>query len=33
MEETYKEDQANADIPIKQKVLYILYCYSSRNGR
>lgn len=31
--ETYKENQANADIHVKQKVSYLLYCYNPRNGR
>lgn len=31
--ETYKENQVNADIHVKQKVSCILYCCSSRNGR
>lgn len=31
--ETYKENQAKADIHVKQKVSYLLYCYNPRNGR
>lgn len=31
--ETYKENQVNADKHVKQKFSYVLYCYSSRNGR
>lgn len=31
--ETYKENQANADIHVKQKVSNLLYFYNPRNGR